>query len=194
MRKKTGMQRHCPSVAVMLATMMIAGITVAGSARGADDAYTTERFIEELKKQPAAQQPPAGASFRGIKVVPAEGESVKPSPPPSIDVRIEFEFNSATLTPSARSTLDKLGAALTSAALREDRFELAGHTDATGTPAYNLELSKQRSAAARDYLIDRFEIEPSRLTATGFGETRPLPGMASDAAEQRRVQITNLGS
>lgn len=115
-------------------------------------------------------------------------------PAPSVNLLVPFGFDSASLTPKGRSALDALGAALKDPDLRGARFEIAGHTDATGTAAYNMELSKRRAEAARDYLISHAGIDPSRLTAVGFGATHLYDKAAPDAAINRRVQVSRLGS
>ena len=67
--------------------------------------------------------------------------------------------------------------------------QLEGHTDSVGTDEYNQGLSQRRVNAVRQVLIDRFSIQGSRLTATGYGESRPVASNATSAgrAENRRV-------
>ena len=107
----------------------------------------------------------------------------------SIDIEIYFPFDSARLTRKARRQLNVLGQALTSPELRSYRYLLAGHTDAKGTRAYNRALSKRRAAAARDYLIDEFAINPRRLLSVGWGEDELKSPRYPNAAINRRVQV-----
>jgi outer membrane protein OmpA-like peptidoglycan-associated protein len=116
-----------------------------------------------------------------------------PPPPPSIDLNVEFEYDSATLTATARQQLDYLGEALRSDGLRASRFEIAGHTDARGTAAYNQSLSERRAQSVRDYLTGRHGIGAAQLAAAGWGFTRLKNTADPYAAENRRVQISNLG-
>lgn len=113
---------------------------------------------------------------------------------PKMDMRIQFEFGSAGLTDGAKAVLDELGAALQSDALAEFRFSLVGHTDAVGSEAYNLELSRSRAQAVKDYLTGKFGIDAGRLQASGVGESDPADAGDPDSALNRRVAITNLGS
>ena len=53
------------------------------------------------------------------------------------------------------------------------KIQVSGHTDSRGDDAYNLRLSQDRAQAVVDYLV-RNGIESSRLTAVGYGETRPI--------------------
>jgi outer membrane protein OmpA-like peptidoglycan-associated protein len=113
---------------------------------------------------------------------------------PTVNLLVPFDFGSAQLTAAGRKALDALGQALQQPALAEARFELGGHTDAVGTAEYNLALSQRRADAARDYLVNHEHIDASRLTTVGYGSTRLYDAAAPDAAVNRRVQVTRLGS
>ncbi|HEY9163410.1 MAG TPA: OmpA family protein [Magnetovibrio sp.] len=112
---------------------------------------------------------------------------------PSINIKVYFEFDSAILKPEAMDVLDNLGTALTSGELSAQRFELAGHTDAVGSEAYNLDLSERRAKSVRDYLVTAFGIEPARIDAVGYGESHLLDTENPEGDVNRRVQVTRLG-
>lgn len=101
---------------------------------------------------------------------------------------VGFTAGSAILTGSAKAVLDGVASAL--AARPDVKIEIAGHTDSVGADATNLNLSQRRADAVRTYLISR-GVAPERLTAKGYGETRPvdsndtLPGRANN----RRVEF-----
>ena len=67
---------------------------------------------------------------------------------------------------------------------------IEGHTDARGSDAHNQKLSEDRALAVKHYLIDH-GIDPKRLTAIGYGKTRPIAhGDTVEAQRQnRRVAI-----
>ena len=110
----------------------------------------------------------------------------------SVDLEIYFAFNDASIRTQSKSQLDQLGQALTSKELRSSTFLVAGHTDAKGSDSYNLKLSERRADAVRRFLVDRFNIDPQRIVAAGYGEERlKLPGQPF-GAKNRRVQIVNL--
>jgi outer membrane protein OmpA-like peptidoglycan-associated protein len=73
------------------------------------------------------------------------------------------------------------------------RIEIQGHTDNSGTPAYNKRLSQERAEAVRNALIS-LGIESARLTAVGYGQDRALVPNSSEAnkAKNRRVQMMIL--
>lgn len=101
---------------------------------------------------------------------------------------IQFEFNSAKLTPAATTSLNKVVRALSSQPGAS--VEVAGHTDSRGNDAYNKRLSDQRANSVRQYLINN-GIAASRITARGYGEEQPVASNETDAgrAQNRRVEL-----
>lgn len=70
---------------------------------------------------------------------------------------------------------------------------IAGNTDAKGSREYNIKLSQLRADAIRDALINPFGISPSRIETVGLGEEQMLNSRNPEAAENRRVQLINIG-
>jgi len=105
---------------------------------------------------------------------------------------IKFDFNKATIKPESYPILDEAAAILTSHP--EIRVEIQGHTDSIGSDAYNLKLSNLRANAVRTYLIERHGIDPSRLVARGYGESRPIADNRTKEgrAQNRRVDFVIL--
>jgi len=69
------------------------------------------------------------------------------------------------------------------------KAEIGGHTDSTGSHAHNEKLSQRRAEAVRDMLVQRFNVNPARLTAVGYAETKPIASnkTVEGRAENRRV-------
>ncbi|MDF1615312.1 OmpA family protein [Desulfurivibrio dismutans] len=113
---------------------------------------------------------------------------------PLLRMQILFQINSAELTASAKEQLAMVGAALTDPALSGQRFEIAGHTDSTGSPEVNLPLSKERAEQVRQYLMEEYGVSPERLTIAYYGDTRPaVPNdTAANRAINRRVEFRRL--
>jgi outer membrane protein OmpA-like peptidoglycan-associated protein len=113
---------------------------------------------------------------------------------PKIDLDIYFDFNSAAITPKAESQLNELAEALRNPKLEKSVIVLGGHTDAKGSDPYNLDLSQRRAEATKKYMVETLKISPDNLTTAGYGR-RDLKNKAEPfAAENRRVQIVNLGA
>ncbi|MBF0562865.1 MAG: OmpA family protein [Alphaproteobacteria bacterium] len=173
-------------VATVLATVLAA--TQFAWTAWAGDRLSSDELINRLKPQEVD-----GLSRSFIpKGVTVEG-ATKPAVQPSVDLDVNFEYNSAKLTTDALLNLDQLGRALNNPALATSRFQLAGHTDGIGGDTFNQTLSEQRAAAVKDYLITQHAIAAVRLEAVGFGKSRLLDAVHPDAAINRRVQVTNIG-
>ena len=71
------------------------------------------------------------------------------------------------------------------------KIEIDGHTDTDGVDAANLKLSQGRADAVMKYLVEKGKIDASRLTAVGYGETRPIDTNSTTAgkANNRRVEF-----
>jgi outer membrane protein OmpA-like peptidoglycan-associated protein len=108
--------------------------------------------------------------------------------PASLALPVQFEFDSATILPSATRQLDALAEGIRM--LPTGRSVLIeGHTDATGAPQYNEQLSQRRAYAVRNYLVAVQHLDPARLRAVGMGQAGLLPGLDARAPENRRVQF-----
>jgi outer membrane protein OmpA-like peptidoglycan-associated protein len=99
---------------------------------------------------------------------------------------VNFEHNSAALTVASHPPLDAIADGLK----KHPRLkvEIQGHTDSTGSPAYNLKLSQKRADSVRDYLVDS-GVNADQLVTKGYGQTQPAASnkTAEGRARNRRV-------
>ncbi|MGZ8709578.1 MAG: OmpA family protein [Thermoanaerobaculia bacterium] len=144
----------------------------AGAAVGAAVGRRMDKQEQELRQ------------IEGVEVSrPSEGE---------IEVRLTsdilFDHDSAGLRPASRTTLTEL--ATNFAQYPDNQIIVEGHTDSTGSDAYNQRLSEQRAANVADYLIDR-GVAARNVVVYGYGETDPKT--TNDTADgrqlNRRVEI-----
>ncbi|UEM06552.1 OmpA family protein [Skermanella rosea] len=159
---------------------------------------------------PAAYSPPVSAPVpepvvaSAQQVVPAVAEAPVPRaevaagpPAPSArDVdekafgfRINFAFDSAVIPAESFEYIDTVGQVMQDSP--ELRIKVEGHTDASGSDAYNQALSEKRARAVAEYLAAKHRIPGSRIQAVGMGEGHPLTGNAYDRTN-RRVQFARL--
>jgi outer membrane protein OmpA-like peptidoglycan-associated protein len=110
-----------------------------------------------------------------------------------ITLAIQFDFGSARIRPQSYRSVGLMADSLYHPYLLGYRFLVVGHTDAIGGREKNLELSQRRAEAIREALINPFGIEPRRIEAVGLGEEQLLNRGNPKAAENRRVQLINIG-
>lgn len=113
---------------------------------------------------------------------------------PSVDMEVFFAYDSAALLPSAHASLSALGQALVDPRLYGETFLIAGHTDATGSAAYNQGLSERRAWSVKHFLVSNFGIDPQTLIAVGYGEEQLKDWYNPASGVNRRVQIVNLAT
>lgn len=107
-----------------------------------------------------------------------------------------FDFDKAEIKPEAERTLDQVGSVI--AQFPEGKVLIEGHTDSKGSPDINLDLSKRRAEAVKDWLVKKKGVPESIITTGGFGETKPVtPDTNPDGSDNpqgrqqnRRVEIT----
>ena len=102
---------------------------------------------------------------------------------------VTFATDSSDLSPAFFDVLNSVGKVL--AEFEQTVVEVAGHTDSTGTDAYNQSLSERRARSVAAYLNSQGVI-PQRVITVGMGEARPVADNSSSAGRQanRRVEIT----
>lgn len=169
---------------------------VSSTTRGIVPLSQSQAAAPAQKQAPSMAKPTAmsvgHAATAGQTNAPAKHETMNP---PSINLNIDFKLGSAKLTSHAQAELDRLGQALTNQSLANYHFKVVGHTDTTGSASLNLALSKARAKTVRTYLMSKFNIPASRLSATGVGESNLLVPTGPNVANRsnRRVQIINTG-
>jgi peptidoglycan-associated lipoprotein len=95
---------------------------------------------------------------------------------------IYFDFDQATLTDAARTTLEKHAAWLQTH--REAHVLIEGHCDERGTVEYNLALGDKRAQATRDYLVS-LGVPATRMATVSLGKERPIDAGHDETAWAR---------
>jgi OOP family OmpA-OmpF porin len=101
---------------------------------------------------------------------------------------VEFDFNKADVKPKYFGRLDEaVGVMKKNPSMS---VEIQGHTDSVGSDEFNQKLSERRAQSVMEYFIGQ-GIAKNRLTAVGFGESKPVASNETDAgrAKNRRVQL-----
>jgi outer membrane protein OmpA-like peptidoglycan-associated protein len=107
----------------------------------------------------------------------------------SMPGNVTFAFDSAKLNPEFSSVLDKLAQTLSE--YNKTVIQVAGHTDSTGSHAYNMKLSQDRAGSVKSYLQGR-GVPGERLVTVGAGPDYPVASNSTEEgrAQNRRVEIT----
>jgi outer membrane protein OmpA-like peptidoglycan-associated protein len=174
-------------VMIMLIVALAAPVAAIGQTVGPCAGALSAEQIHNCLSAPVVTR---GIKRRGISV---EGEQT-PDQGNSVDLTVNFEFNSAKLTNDGMISLDALGKAIATPDLRNLRYRIAGHTDAVGSDAYNLKLSQVRAAAVLAYLEQNYQLDGRNFEVVGYGKTQLYDPNDPTAAINRRVQVTKLSN
>ena len=156
-------------------TGRIVGAGIGGVA-GAAVGYQMDKQIKELKEQTAGS---------GVDVTETDnGQAILVNLPDGVT----FDVASYTLKPEFRATLDKVRESLTR--YPNSLVDVYGHTDSTGSDAYNQTLSENRARTVANYLVSR-GVAAARVRSQGFGETMPIASNDTEdgRAKNRRVEV-----
>lgn len=104
-----------------------------------------------------------------------------------VDLKVAFETNSAQLKTDSMNDIQRLADFMTE--YKNTSVVIEGHSSAVGSAKYNLTLSQKRADAVKAVLINKFNIEASRLSSKGFGETQLIStgNTKADHKMNRRV-------
>lgn len=132
----------------------------------------------------------AASAGKGVAALPDWQNLAKLS---QLIVEIDFENDSVAIEPKSYRTVGLIADALHHPNLRRYKFLVVGHTSSTGDAKHNLDLSQKRANAITEALSTTFAVAPDRLFAIGVGEEWPVDPANPKAADNRRVQLVNLG-
>jgi len=194
----------CMIVAIGLALPAGLGVALAAEERSAGEiikALKPERLTRGLTTSPAdAARNAEEAKFvntlrnrqtRSLSTTEREQITSIAKKRPSIDLEVNFDYNSDHIGSKASSQVTALGEALSSSELKGGTFILAGHTDAKGSDTYNQGLSERRAEAVRQFLSEKYGLDASNLVTVGYGKTQLKNPAGPFASENRRVQVIN---
>jgi outer membrane protein OmpA-like peptidoglycan-associated protein len=154
-------------------TEKVIGAGIGAIAGGAVGAYM-DRQEADLRRQTAGT---------GVDVI-RQGDDLILRMPSGIT----FPVDSSAIQPQFRSTLD--GVSQTLVSYNQTYIDVLGHTDSTGSDAYNQALSERRARSVADYLSMR-GVARARMGIRGYGETQPIASNETEEgrSQNRRVEI-----
>jgi outer membrane protein OmpA-like peptidoglycan-associated protein len=162
-----------------------AGNTILGAIIGAAVGGIAGAYIGRYMDKQAAeiQQDIQGAKVERV------GEGIRIT----FDSGILFDVDKADLKQVSKDNISKLANTLKK--YEDTNILIEGHTDATGTEAYNLELSQKRAKSVSSYL-ESLGVSPSRFTITGYGEVQPIGDNNTEDGRKanRRVELAIMAN
>ena len=154
---------------------------IIGAAVGGATGVTIGHYMDKQKQE--LDQDLKGAKIERV------GEGIKIT----FDSGILFDVNKADLRPEAQTNLQSLAKVLNKYA--DTKVLIEGHTDSDGSEDYNLTLSQRRAQAVANY-ISGLQVDATRLTTMGYGETQPIASneTAEGKQQNRRVEIAIMAN
>jgi OOP family OmpA-OmpF porin len=122
--------------------------------------------------------------------VDSDGCVMKLTETVAVNLAVKFDTNSAAVKEEYMEDIRNLATFMNQ--YENTVVTVEGHTDSSGSDAYNKTLSQRRANAVRDVLIQRMNIEADRVTAVGFGEERPVAD--NDTVEGRETNRRVVGA
>jgi len=159
-------------------TRSLSGVTAPSKTLSADD----QRFLDSLRTK----------RTRNLSAAERQRVASITSDKPSIDLTINFDYNSADINRRALPVITELGKALSNPELKGYVFLVAGHTDGKGGDEYNQSLSERRAESIKQYLISKHGIRAENLVSVGYGKSQLKTPENPFADENRRVQVVNM--
>ena len=105
----------------------------------------------------------------------------------TVRLNVEFEYNKDTVLAIYGDQLDAIAAAMK--AHDDIDLVLEGHTDSRGADQYNMSLSDRRAVAVKAKLVEDYGIPAARISAVGYGETRPIADNDSEEGRARNRRV-----
>ena len=126
--------------------------------------------VEEMKKAPEIEQNLLGKGRATLNV--------------------EFDYGKAVVEPKYYKDIQSITKVMKK--YPDMKIIVEGHTDNVGGKEYNHNLSQKRAEAVKKIMVTKFNIKPSRLTAKGFGYSKPIEHNATEEGRQnnRRVEVS----
>lgn len=168
-------------------------INLSGDREPPDSAFIDEIDDEELEDYLVTA--PRRKVPRRYTVAEIEEEPEIRTAMPAIEIdNIHFGFNEAFLREEEVENLDRIAEVVEKilAAHPDEVFMIEGHTDAVGSDAYNLKLSRERAQAVKKALTSYYAIAPRNLVTAGYGERYLKIPTAEPEEENRRVSFRRV--
>jgi OOP family OmpA-OmpF porin len=152
---------------------------------------------------PVREAPPADSDGDGVPdnrdqcpdtprnyAVDANGCPIPVEEVARLELLVNFDFDRSEVKPEYFSEIQRVADFMQQ--YPDVVVELEGHTDSVGTEAYNQGLSTRRANAVMDVLTGRFNVQQSRISAAGYGESRPVASNDTVAGRDQNRRVISV--
>jgi outer membrane protein OmpA-like peptidoglycan-associated protein len=139
-------------------------------------------------------------AIEGTPPAPPPAPPPPPEPPKRVEVtadridikeKIMFDYDKATIKPESNSLLNEI-ASVIKANPQIKQISIEGHTDNVGSEKYNQNLSEERTASVRKYLIEQGGVAENVLVSKGWGETKPVADNETEEGKEKNRRVEFL--
>jgi OOP family OmpA-OmpF porin len=181
------MKKICMLSAVLMMMVLISAVNVYARPGGLPDINYDEsiktcdcRLFPQCCPQPV------------VEPVPEPVPLPPPPPPPvkervTISLNVEFDTDKAIVKDKYYDDIKRVADFMKQ--YPDSTAAIEGHTDNVDTAEYNQKLSESRANSVRQYIIDKFGIDSSRLTAAGYGLSRPIASNDTEEGRQKNRRV-----
>lgn len=143
--------------------------SVIGNAQGMDK-FVTDVFLTKAARKPA----PAPVRKKPVEKI-------------SMTLHFEFDFDKSVVRAEHHGDAKKIADSLKK--YSGATAQLEGHTDRIGTDEYNMALSRRRAESVKAYVVEKFNIDASRISTVGYGDSMPVASNDTDAGRQKNRRV-----
>jgi OOP family OmpA-OmpF porin len=138
--------------------------------------FITDVFLAKVMRKPAPAPAPV---------------MKKPVEKISISLFIEFDFDKKdVIRPQNYDDVKKIADSMKK--YSEANVLLEGHTDNEGTELYNMGLSRRRAESVKRYLVEKFNVDASRISTLGYGQSNPISTNGTPAGQQKNRRVVAI--
>jgi OOP family OmpA-OmpF porin len=139
--------------------------------------FVTDVFLAKVMRKPAPVPAPAPVMKKPVEKI-------------SISLFIEFDFDKDVIRPQNYDDVKKIADSMKK--YSEANVLLEGHTDNEGTELYNMGLSRRRAESVKRYLIEKFNVDASRISTLGYGQSNPISTNGTPAGQQKNRRVVAI--
>jgi len=178
-------KRHC-SRELSLSICVILGSAAVFAGCGKVVAFEGQTPITIAGDPPPLPPPP-----------PPPPKAEPPKPPPRVEVRdnkieihekIQFEYNDSKIKEVSYDLLNEIAQVIKDNP-HIKKIQIEGHASSEGNDNYNMRLSDRRAKSVMEYLVSKGGIAADRLTAKGFGETKPIASNDTEEGREKNRRV-----